>query len=75
MIKFYKKGTLGMVKADGGMSDPETSEVRMSLKEYKKLLSDISKAEKEAENVRENASNRISFVQQVGVCYKKTGGR
>ena len=65
MIKFYKKGPLGMVKADSGMSDPEASEVRMSLKEYKKLLSDISRSEKEVENARENASNRISAIKEM----------
>ena len=64
MIKFYKKGPLGMVKADGGMSDPEASEVRMTVKEYKKLLSDVSRAEKDAENARENASDIISDIKE-----------
>ena len=67
MARFYKKGPLGMVKAEGGMSDPEASEVRMSLKEYKNLLSDISRAEKEAENARENASNRISDIKEMAI--------
>lgn len=65
MPKFYKKGPLGMTRVEGGMSDPEASEVRMSLKEYKNLLSDVSRAEKEAEDARDNASTRITSIKEM----------
>ena len=65
MPKFYKKGPLGMTKADGGMSDPELAEVRMTPKEYWDLYEQIQTAQKDAENARENASTQISSIRKM----------
>ena len=65
MPKFYKKGPLGMVKAEGGISDPELAEVRMAPKEYRDLYKQIHTAQKDAENARENASTQISSMREM----------
>lgn len=65
MPKFYKKGPLGMVKAEGGISDPELAEVRMAPKEYRDLYKQIHTAQNDAENARENASTQISSIREM----------
>lgn len=64
MTRFYKKGPLGMVKADAGMSDPDASEVRMSIKEYSGLLDSIQSAEKTAASARSMAEDRIDRIKE-----------
>lgn len=64
MTRFYKKGPLGMVKAEAGMSDPDASEVRMSMKEYRGLLDDIQSAEKSAASARAMAEDRIDRIKE-----------
>lgn len=64
MTKFYKKGPLGMTKAEAGMSDPEVSEVRMSIKEYRELLDSVRSAEKSAESARAMAEDRIAGIRE-----------
>ena len=64
MTRFYKKGPLGMVKAEAGMSDPDASEVRMSMKEYRGLLADIQSAEKSAASARAMAEDRIDRIKE-----------
>lgn len=64
MTRFYKKGPLGMVKAEAGMSDPDVAEVRMSMKEYRGLLDDIQSAEKSAASARAMAEDRIDRIKE-----------
>jgi len=64
MTRFYKKGPLGMVKAEAGMSDPDAAEVRMSMKEYRSLLDDIQSAEKSAASARAMAEDRIDRIKE-----------
>ena len=65
MPKFYKKGPLGrMVEAEGGSSDPELTEVRMTPKEYKGLYDQIHAAQKEAAHARSAADSRISDIKE-----------
>lgn len=64
MTRFYKKGPLGMAKAEAGMSDPEVSEVRMSIKEYRELLDSVRSAEKLAESARAMAEDRIAGIRE-----------
>ena len=64
MTRFYKKGPLGMAKAEAGMSDPEVSEVRMSIKEYRELLDSVRSAEKSAANTQAKAEDRIAGIRE-----------
>lgn len=64
MTRFYKKGPLGMAKAEAGMSDPEVSEVRMSIREYRELLDSVRSAEKSAANTQAKAEDRIAGIRE-----------
>lgn len=64
MTRFYKKGTLGMVKAEAGMSDPDVSEVRMPIKEYRELLDSVQTAEKSALSAQAGARDRIARITE-----------
>lgn len=64
MTRFYKKGPLGMTKAEAGMSDPEVMEVRMSIKEYRELLDSVRSAEKSAASARAMAEDRIAGIRE-----------
>ena len=61
MAKFYKSGTFGlMVEAEGGASDPELAEVRMTAEEYRNIWSQMRQAEREVEYAKANAQKRVS---------------
>lgn len=65
MAKFYKKGPLGrMVEAEGGASDPELAEVRMTPKEYKELWGEVRTAQKDAAYVRSEAEKKVSEIKK-----------
>ena len=65
MAKFYKKGPLGrMVEAEGGASDPELAEVRMTPKEYKELWGEVRTAQKDAAYVRSEAEKNVSEIKK-----------
>lgn len=64
MARFYKKDLFGMVKAEGGMSDPEVSEVRMAIKEYRELLGRVQSAEKTASRAKDEAKDRIERIKE-----------
>lgn len=63
MAQYYKKGSLGMmVKAEGGASDPELTEVRLTADEYADMWKRIHAAEratKEAEAAGERKLNEL----------------
>ena len=59
MPKFYKRGALGrMVEADGGSSDPELAEVRMTEEEYHGLWDRIHEAERATKAAKADAKKR-----------------
>lgn len=59
MPKFYKRGALGrMIEAEGGSSDPDLAEVRMSVEEYRGLWERIRKAERATEVAKADAKKR-----------------
>lgn len=59
MAQFLKKGSLGrMVTAEGGASDPELAEVRLTPDEYADLWRRIRSAERETEAAKEDAERR-----------------
>ncbi|MEE1042140.1 MAG: hypothetical protein U0L10_15745 [Lachnospiraceae bacterium] len=64
MTRFYKKGPLGMVKAEAGMSDPDVSEVRMSIKEYRELLDSVRSAQKSVVSIQNAANDRIARIKE-----------
>lgn len=56
MAQFLKRGSLGRLgPADGGASDPELCEVRLTPEEYDHIWRLVRKAEKEASKAREEA--------------------
>lgn len=56
MAQFLKRGSLGrLVPAEGGASDPELCEVRLTPEEYDHIWRMVRKAEKEASKAREEA--------------------
>ena len=58
-----KRGTLGrMVVAEGGVSDPELEEVRLTTEEYNALWRRIKSAERGVEEARKEADKRVSIV-------------
>lgn len=63
-MRFYKKGTLGLVETRGGASDPEFTEVRMSRKEYNALNDEIRKAKESAAYHSKRASEQIAEARQ-----------
>lgn len=63
-MRFYKKGTLGLVEARGGASDPEFTEVRMSRKEYNSLNDEIRRAKESAAFHSKRASEQIAEARQ-----------
>ena len=65
MPRFYKKGALGrMIEAEGGSSDPELAEVRMTEEEYHGMVDRIISAKKDAESARADAVDRIKAVKR-----------
>lgn len=51
MPRYYKKGALGrMIEAEGGSSDPELAEVRLTDAEYRDLWNQIRSYKREAES-------------------------
>lgn len=60
MPKYYKKGALGrMIEAEGGVSDPDLAEVRMTEKEYKGFRDRIHRAERAAEVAKSETKQQI----------------
>lgn len=60
MPKYYKRGALGrMVEAEGGSSDPELAEVRMTEEEYHGLWDRIRRAERSVETTKAEAKAKI----------------
>ena len=52
MPKYYKRGALGrMIEAEGGSSDPDLAEVRMTEEEYRGLWDRIRRSEKAYERM------------------------
>ena len=65
MPKFYKRGALGrMIEAEGGSSDPELAEVRMTDEEYHDLWNQIRSAKRDAEYARTDAREKIAAAQK-----------
>ena len=65
MPKFYKRGALGrMVEAEGGSSDPELAEVRMTEEEYRGMVDQIRSAKRDAEYARADAREKIAAAQR-----------
>ena len=59
MAQYMKKASLGrMVKAEGGASDPELAEVRLTADEYSELWGRIHSAERATKEAEEDAVNR-----------------
>lgn len=75
MAQYYKRGSLGMmVKAEGGDSDPDLAEVRLTVDEYadmRKRISAAERATKEAEaegRRREDAVYELANKQLAQYC-------
>ena len=59
MPKYYKRGALGrMIEAEGGSSDPDLAEVRMTEEEYRGLWDRIRRSEKAAEAAKAEAKKQ-----------------
>lgn len=59
MPKYYKRGALGrMIEAEGGSSDPDLAEVRMTEEEYRGLWDRIRLSEKAAEAAKAEAKKQ-----------------
>ena len=59
MAQYMKKASLGrMVKAEGGASDPELAEVRLTADEYSELWRRIHSAERATKEAEEDAVSR-----------------
>lgn len=65
MPKYYKKGALGrMVEAEGGSSDSELAEVRMTADEYHDMWDQIRSSKRDAEYARADAREKIAVAQR-----------
>ena len=63
MPKYYKRGALGrMIEAEGGSSDPDLAEVRMTEEEYRGLWDQIHRSEKAAEDAKAEAKKQTDEV-------------
>ena len=72
MAQYLKKGSLGrMVPADGGVSDPELEEVRMSASEYKKLMQDVRNLQSQLSSERQEHEREVDNVRSDAARYKK----
>lgn len=60
MAQYYKKGSLGMmVKADGGASDPELAEVRLTADEYANMWRRIHAAERATKEAEAEGERKV----------------
>lgn len=64
MAEFVKKTMVGYKKVDGGHSDPECTNVILTLDEYDELLSDVRQAQRNAQRAKEDAASQIARVEQ-----------
>lgn len=63
MPRYYKRGALGrMIEAEGGSSDPDLAEVRMTEEEYRGLWDRIRRSERAAEAAKEDAKKETDEV-------------
>lgn len=61
MPRYYKRGALGrMVEAEGGSSDPDLAEVRMTDEEYRDLWDQIRSYKRAAESARAESEKQKS---------------